>query len=79
MTSHLLGLTAATAPQCWVLGLSFVPDLEIEAAVRLPAGVTHACDDLASLNPVSYGFVETLVVSIDAHVPVPVVDDDQEA
>lgn len=71
----LLNLSAT--PATGINGLALATDLKIETVAGFAARVANAGDFLSAADPIPDFFQQCLVVGVEAHVAVSVIDDHQ--
>ena len=61
----------------WVLRFAVLPDFKVEAGFLLSATVSDAGDDFIGTYPIARFLVQGLIVAIETHITITVVNNDQ--
>ena len=54
-----------------------MPHFKVQARVGLAAAIANRCNGVAGLDPFAHLLIQTFIITVQAHIPLAVVDDDE--
>ena len=51
-----------------------MPHFEVQACFRLTTTIADRCDGVTGLNPFTHLFIQTFIITVQAHIPLSMID-----